>query len=152
MPDEPRANESASTMDLAPGVTVDESALRMGYSRSSGPGGQNVNKLNTRAEVWVPIHAIRGLPPDALERLMLLAGKRLTRENELHLVAETSRTQEGNRQAVLEKVRQLVRSALLRPKTRRKTRPSRASKQRRLEGKRRRSEIKARRSGPVHRE
>jgi ribosome-associated protein len=152
MAEELRSGETGSAIELAPGVSVDEGAVRMGYSRSSGPGGQNVNKLNTRAEVWVPVHAIRGLLPDALERLMLLAGKRLTKENELHLVAETSRTQEGNRQAVIEKVRQLVRSALVRPKVRRKTKPSKASKRRRLEGKKRRSEVKARRSGPVHRE
>ena len=146
------SNQTGNAIELAPGVTVDEDAVRMGYSRSSGPGGQNVNKLNTRAEVWVPVGAIRGLMPDAVERLMLLAGKRLTKENELHLVAETSRTQEGNRQAVIEKVRQLVRSALVRPKVRRKTKPSKASKRRRLEGKKRRSEVKARRSGAVHRD
>ena len=136
-------------VELAPGVTVAESALRFNYSRSSGPGGQNVNKLNTKAEVWVPLSAIAGMPPDAMERLAQFAGKRITKENELHIVSETARTQEGNREAVLERLRELISRALHRPKRRRATKPSRASKQRRLNEKKRRGEVKARRRGKL---
>src|SRR4029453_1903142 len=109
-------------IELAPGVFAPEAALRFQFARSGGPGGQNVNKLNTKAELWVPVAALRGLAPDALERLLLLAGRRLTREGEIHVVAETARTQEGNRSAALERLRQLLVQALRRPKPRRRTR------------------------------
>ena len=141
------ASSDGGGFEAAPGVFITESDMRFTFVRSSGPGGQNVNKLNTKAELWVPLSAIRGLHPEALQRLIHLGGKRITRENELHLTAETARTQEGNRAVVLEKLRQLLEKAKHRPRPRRATRPSRASKQRRLEQKKRRSEIKAGRRG-----
>jgi ribosome-associated protein len=119
--------------------------LRFTFARSSGPGGQNVNKLNTKAELWVPLAAIQGLGERATARLRTLAGKRLTTAEEIHISAETERTQEGNRAAVLDRLRQLLLQSLREPKPRRKTRPSRAAKQRRLESKRRRSQTKSRR-------
>ena len=134
-------------IEIAPGVRVSESDLRLAYARSSGPGGQNVNKLNTKAELWVPITALRGLHPEAVLRLRGLAGKRITKEDELHIVAETARTQEGNRSALFEKLRELLVQAMHRPKKRRATRPSRASKLRRLENKKRRGQAKAYRRG-----
>lgn len=130
---------------LAPGVGVGPGGLRWQFARSSGPGGQNVNKLNTKAELWVSLTALRGLDEHALARLKLLAGKRLTRDGELHLVAETDRSQEANRAAVLEKLRQLLIQAKHRPKTRRRTRPTRGSQQRRMDAKKRRSETKSHR-------
>ncbi len=135
-------------IEVAPGVRVEAGALRMQFSRSGGPGGQNVNKLNTKAELWVAVSALRGLPMDAAERLRTLAGRRLTVADELHLICETSRSQEANKSAVMEKLRELLVQALVRPKRRRATRPSYGSRQRRLESKRRRSETKTqRRSG-----
>jgi ribosome-associated protein len=139
--------QSAALINLAPGVFVSESALRLQYSRSSGPGGQNVNKVNTRVQLWVPLAAITGLTENATSRLRTLAGSRLTIAGELNITAETERTQERNRQAVLDRLRELIGSAVKEPKRRRKTKPSRGAKERRLKGKRLRSETKARRQG-----
>jgi ribosome-associated protein len=139
--------QSAALINLAPRVFVAESALRLQYSRSSGPGGQNVNKVNTRVQLWVPLAAITGLSENAMNRLRTLAGSRLTIAGELNITAETERTQERNRQAVLDRLRELIGSAVKEPKRRRKTKPSRGAKERRLKGKRLRSETKARRQG-----
>jgi ribosome-associated protein len=145
----PGSIDSATPDEIVPGVRVPESAMRFQFARSGGPGGQNVNKLNTKAELWVSLAGIVGLSERALGRLRTLAGRRLTSAGEIHLTAETERTQEGNRSAVLDRLRQLLLEARREPKPRRKTKPSRAAKQRRLESKRKRSEVKSRRkSGP----
>src|SRR5947209_9876405 len=98
---------------LAPGVSAPASALRWQFARSGGPGGQNVNKLNTKAELWVPLNDIVGIDQAARLRLRTLAGKRLTRDGLLHISAQTERSQEGNRQAVLDRLRTLVAQALI---------------------------------------
>ena len=131
--------------ELAPGVTVAESAMRWQYARSRGPGGQNVNKVNTKAELWVPVAAIVGMYPDALERLVKLAGRRHTLAGEIHIAADSSRSQEGNRIEALARLRELIVAAQFRPKARRKTKPGRGARERRLESKRRRSKTKAQR-------
>ena len=145
-------NEGAtqsSADEILPGVRIPESAMRFQFARSGGPGGQNVNKLNTKAELWVPLAAIAGLSEAAAGRLRAMAGKRLTLAGEIHITSETERTQEGNRAAVLDRLRALLAAAVHEPKRRRKTKPSKASKRRRLESKKRKSEIKSgRRSGP----
>jgi ribosome-associated protein len=130
-------------MELAPGVRAAAGAVRFQFSRSGGPGGQNVNKLNTRAEIWVPLDALIGLNTGAIERLRQLVGRRITANGEIHLISETERGQEGNRAAVLERLRELIVRAKVEPKVRRKTKPSRAAKRKRLEGKKRRGEIKS---------
>jgi ribosome-associated protein len=135
-------------IEVAPGVFVAGEAMRWQFSRSGGPGGQNVNKLNTKAELWIGINSFVGLSGDALARLRNLAGRRLTKEDQIHIVAEVNRTQEANRQTVLDILRQLLVQARHRPKTRRPTRPTRASRQRRVAGKRIRSEIKSTRRRP----
>jgi ribosome-associated protein len=137
--------EPPGGMEVAPGVRVAEADLRLQFARSGGPGGQNVNKLNTKAELWVPLAALVGLTHRARERLARLAGHRLTAAGEIHISSDTRRTQEANRAEVFERLRELIVAARHEPKPRRKTKPSRASKQRRLEGKRRRGEIKAKR-------
>jgi ribosome-associated protein len=135
---------------LAPGVRVPASALRFQYARSGGPGGQNVNKLNTKAELWLALSELAQLHPIALERLRKLAGRRITAGDELHLSSESERTQERNREEALSRLRELLVRAMTIPKKRRPTRPSKASRQRRLQSKKRRSEIKSRRSGPAN--
>ncbi len=119
----------------------------MQYSRGGGPGGQNVNKVNTKAEVWISVSRIAGLSPGALERLRGMAGRRLTAADELHVVSETHRTQEGNRREIFERIRELVLLARREPKRRRKTKPSASAKRKRVESKRHRGEIKHGRSG-----
>ena len=135
-------------LEVGPGVFLSAAAMRFQFARSGGPGGQNVNKLNTKAELWVRPEDLRGMHPEAVGRLRNLAGRRLTKEGEIHIVAETARTQEGNRAAVLEKLRELIVAAMHRPKVRRKTKPSRGAKERRLDSKKRRGEIKAKRRSP----
>jgi ribosome-associated protein len=137
----------AAAPELAPGVTAPASALRWQFARSSGPGGQNVNKVNTKAELWLTVAGIVGMSDRAIGRLRALAGKRLTATDEIHIAADTERTQEANREAALDRLRELLVRATHEPKPRRKTKPSRAARQRRLDSKKRRSDIKARRQG-----
>lgn len=132
---------------LAPGVIVPEEALRFQFVSSSGPGGQNVNKRATKAELRVHIDAL-GLDDDARQRLERLAGSRAIASGELIIVGERYRSQRRNRQDCLERLRQLVVRALERPKKRRPTRPTRGSVRRRLDEKSRRGEIKRLRRPP----
>ena len=134
-------------VELAPGVFAPESAIRFQYARSSGPGGQNVNKVNTKAEVWVEVAAIAGLSDAARARLQQMAGRRLTAAGEIHIASDSERRQELNRDEVLQRLRELLLEAMHEPKKRRKTKPSRAAKRRRLEGKKHRGKIKAQRRG-----
>ena len=136
-------------IELAPGVRVALSAIRLQYARSRGPGGQNVNKVNTKTELWAPIDAITGLSERAVQRLRQFAGKRLTAAGEIHIAADSERSQEQNRDAAFARLRELVVQAVREPKVRRKTKPSRAAKRRRLESKRRRGEIKSQRRGAL---
>jgi ribosome-associated protein len=146
---DPYSISESYRIELAPGVHVASDALRIQYARSGGPGGQNVNKLNTRCELWIAIDAITGLSENAISRLRRLAGKRLTRSGEIHIIAQTERSQERNRQAVLDRLRALVDEARIEPKPRRPTKISRAAKRRRVDAKRRRGETKARRQGKL---
>src|SRR2546430_11034285 len=134
----PSQSGQGGDLEVGPGVFLSAAAMRFQFARSGGPGGQNVNKLNTKAELWMRPEDLRGMHPEAVGRLLQLAGKRLTKEGEIHIVAETARTQEGNRAAVLEKLRELIVAAQHRPKVRRKTKPSRGAKERRLDSKKRR--------------
>jgi len=145
---EPRPLQPAGPrIELAPGVFAPESAIRFQYARSSGPGGQNVNKVNTKAELWVTAAAIEGLTDSARDRLRTLAGRRWTAAGEIHVAADTERRQALNRDEALARLRALLLEAIHEPKKRRRTKPTRASKRRRIEGKRHRGEIKANRRG-----
>jgi ribosome-associated protein len=149
------ASNSESLIELAPGVRIPAGAgvLSFAFSRSGGPGGQNVNKVATKAELRLRIADLPGVVNErARTRLRKLAGKRLVRgadpaDDELVIVSESERSQARNKSECLEKLRELLVNALAEPKVRRKTKPSRGSKERRLEGKRVRSKIKRGRSG-----
>ena len=134
-------------VEIVPGVRLSESVMRFRYARSSGPGGQNVNKVNTKAELWLPLDALYGLSERAMGRLKQMAGKRLTTAGEIHIASDTERTQEANRAAVLQRLRDLLSQAYREPKVRKKTKPSRAAKRRRLDAKKHRGAIKANRRG-----
>ena len=120
---------------LGPGVNVAEGALIFSNSRSSGPGGQNVNKTESKVELRVAVSAISGLSLRAVERLADLAGERLTDDGELILVCEETRSQRQNRELVIERLIELVRDARAVPKVRRVSKPTWGSKQRRLQDK-----------------
>lgn len=144
----PRASESVSgTIPIAPGVFARAGGVRIQYSRSGGPGGQNVNKVNSKAELWLKIDSITGMTARAIERLRALAGNRITQQDEIHLRSETERSQESNRQEVLDRLREMVVAAKVEPKIRRKTKPSKGAERRRLQSKRLRSQTKAKRGG-----
>jgi len=133
-------------VQLAPGVWVAKSNLVWSFSRSSGPGGQNVNKVNTKAELRMAVSAPDGLDDRARERLRNLAGGRMTQEDEIVIQCDEGRSQRGNRRIALERLCELVGQAAAVPKRRRKTRPSRGAIERRLERKRERAEKKERRA------
>jgi ribosome-associated protein len=134
-------------IEIAPGVRVAAGALRIQYARSSGPGGQNVNKVNSKVQIWVAVADLSGLSIDGAARLVALAGSRLTAGGDIHITSEEHRTQPANRRAVMERLRELIVQAQKRPKTRRKTRPGKAARERRLAGKRQRSQVKSLRRG-----
>lgn len=136
-----------NTVELAPGVAVPEASLKLRFVRGRGPGGQNVNKLSTACELRLSLASLSMLDERALARLRTLAGSRLTDNDELLLFADEFRSQEQNRRAAIERLSLLVRMARVEPKRRRKTRPSRASQERRLESKRRRGQVKSLRRG-----
>ncbi len=122
-------------------IAIDEREIEETFVRSSGPGGQNVNKLATAVQLRFDV-ARSALPPDLKERLATLAGRRLTKEGVLVIVAQRHRTQERNRADALERLVDLIRNASVRPVKRRATRPTLASRKRRLESKKRRSGLK----------
>lgn len=127
-------------------IPLDE--FRWEYSRSGGPGGQNVNKVNSKVQLrWNP-SASPSLPAPVLERLLKLAANRLTGEGDLLISAQASRDQGRNQEACLEKLRELVLAAARPPRPRRPTKPTRASQLRRVEEKGRRSETKRGRRKP----
>jgi len=129
---------------IARDLMIDENDLDISFVRASGPGGQNVNKLATAAQLRFDTHRIT-LPADAAQRLARLAGQRMTKDGVIVIHAQRFRTQERNRSDAIERLVELLREAMTRPVPRRPTRPTLASKARRLEGKKRRSDIKARR-------
>jgi len=143
------AETGSAGVEIAPGLSVSSAVLRFSFSGSRGPGGQNVNKRATKAELRVLVSDLPLSAPVAM-RLTDLAGRRIIDGGELVITADESRSQGQNKSACLDRLRELLVQAKVKPKIRRATKPSRGSKERRLVEKKSRGKIKARRSGPSH--
>ena len=129
-------------ISITPTLSIDESELVEEFIRASGPGGQNVNKLATAVELRFDVRTSPSLPEDVRARLERLAGSRLTRDGFLVIIAQRHRTQGRNRQDALERLLDLIRRAAVAPRVRKPTRPTKASRQRRVEAKKHRAGLK----------
>lgn len=143
--DGPGPKSFAAMIRITDEVAIGEEEIAETFIRSSGPGGQNVNKLATAVQLRFDIRRSPSLTADVRARLERLAGRRLTRDGVLVITAQRHRTQERNRDDALARLVELIRAATIRPTPRRPTRPTAGSRLRRLEGKKRRATVKAQR-------
>jgi ribosome-associated protein len=128
-------------IEITPSLQIEERDLQIDFVRASGPGGQNVNKVATAAQLRFDVPG-SSLPEEVKQRLAQLAGNRITGEGVLLIEARRYRTQEQNREDAIQRFIELVRKSLTKPKARKKTKPTQASKEERLKEKKRRGEIK----------
>lgn len=130
-------------------LAIDERELEFEFVRASGPGGQNVNKVSTAVQLKFDVRRSPSLPEGVRARLERLCGSRLTQDGVVVIAAQRFRSQIRNRDDAVERLVELIRKAATPPVKRRPTRPTAASRRRRLESKSRRSDIKRNRSGPI---
>jgi ribosome-associated protein len=135
-------------MEITAGITIPDDELHFSFARSGGPGGQNVNKVASKAVLRWDLNANTTLPPDVKDRLRARQRRRLTTEGVLVIQGQRFRDQGRNVEDCRARLREMVREALTPPRPRRPTKPSRAAKLRRLEAKRQQSQRKARRRRP----
>jgi len=135
-------------IEITDNISIHESELEINFVQSSGPGGQNVNKVATAAQLRFDVLHSASLPEDVKSRLIKLAGKRMTQEGVLLIEAKRFRTQERNREDALARFQTLVQRATQKPKQRIKTKPTKAAQEARLKEKKRRGEIKKYRTKP----
>jgi ribosome-associated protein len=121
-------------------ITVPDAAIETRAVRASGPGGQHVNKTASKIQMWIDLGRVTGFTPDEIPRVREFLKSRLDADGRLLVMSQETRDQMRNREDCAAKAAQLIRAALIRPKVRRPTRPTRASKQRRVEAKRHRSD------------
>jgi ribosome-associated protein len=132
---------------IAPSLVIDESEIREEFVRASGPGGQHVNKAATAVQLRFNVAHSPALSAEVRARVFQLAGNRINEQGELVIEAKRFRSQEQNRRDARERLAELLRQAAVRPRKRRPTKPGRAARERRLAGKRHRSELKRQRQG-----
>ena len=137
-----------SALDITPDLRLPHAELEYRVSRSGGPGGQHVNTSSTRVEVWWDVANSPSLSPEQRARLLQKLASRLDSAGRLRLVSTGTRSQLRNKEDVTERLRSVVAAALVVPKKRKATKPSRAAKATRLEAKRRRAATKRRRKAP----
>jgi ribosome-associated protein len=135
-------------LSISEALEIPDSELSLSFVRGSGPGGQNVNKVATAAQLRFSLAASNALGPEVKSRLRALSGRRVTLEGEILIIARNHRTQEGNRREAEERLADLIRRALVAPKPRKATRPTRAARERRLDNKTQRRKTKKLRSRP----
>jgi ribosome-associated protein len=133
-------------IEITPTFSVPDESVSLKFIRAGGPGGQNVNKVASAVQLRFVPSLCPGLYPNALARLKRLAGRRLTDEGEIVISAQRFRTQEHNKRDAFERLAEMVGQALIEPKARRATKPSRASKERRLVTKQQRGNVKSMRA------
>jgi ribosome-associated protein len=134
-------------IQVTPALAIPESEIRERFVRASGPGGQNVNKVSTAVELRFDPSQSSVIPSDVRDRLRTLAGSRMTADGVLVIDARRHRTQAQNREDARDRLADLVRQALVKPRRRRATKPGKGAVERRIETKKRRSDTKRGRSG-----
>ena len=137
----------ADPLSITASLSLDPAEIEISYIRASGPGGQNVNKVSSAAQLRFDLRRSPSLPDAVAVRAAKLAGSRLTLDGVIVITADRHRTQNQNREDAIERLIELLRAAAVPPKPRRATKPTLASKTRRLEGKTQRSGVKKLRSG-----
>lgn len=133
-------------LEVTPSVIIPDSDLSFAFVRASGPGGQNVNKVSSAVQLRFDMAGSTALSEAVKSRLRALAGRRVTDDGAILIIARNQRSQDHNRREALERLAELIERALVVPKTRRATKPTRASRERRLESKSHQQQTKKRRT------